>query len=74
MPINRDQSKVAEIIGNLALKMLLGLSAIAAFFWIIYEMTIAPDLPTKALYAGFDGLGGVCIYQVFKHYFPAKSS
>lgn len=71
MAISKDEIKVVEVIFHLTMKAVLVIAAIVAFFWILYETFQAKDLETKGLYLVVDSLWGTCIYQVFKHFFPA---
>lgn len=74
MSITEDQAKVYTILVNLALKTLLVLASLVAFFWILTVLLtkgIEWDWRKATAYVALDGLLAGSMYKVVKHYFPA---
>ena len=69
---SKDRVEVYEIIFGMAMKLLLAVAGLIAFFIILYFVITEKDNVTKAIYAFFDLMLGGSIYLVYKHYFPSK--
>lgn len=71
MKLTPEQSSVLDILLNMLIKLLVALSSLAAFWFILFRI-LDPKLPalqTKAL-AIVDSILGGTMFVIVAHYFP----
>ncbi len=71
MSLTRDQAKVWDILLNMAIKLLVAISVIVAFFVILYHILKAKESEAAWRLTILDSILGGTMFVVVSHYFPA---
>ncbi|MGB8194941.1 MAG: hypothetical protein WCF67_23600 [Chitinophagaceae bacterium] len=71
MAITEDQLKVYEVLTNLALKVVVTICILIAFFIILRFVISAKTWEDRAVFAALDGILGGTMFVLVRHFFPA---
>lgn len=72
--ITEEQVRVYEVLFNMAMKGLLVIAGLVAFFIVLYFVITDKDSTNKIIFGGLDLILGGSTYKVYHHYFPAPAS
>ena len=70
--LTKARVQVYEIIFTMAIKLILVIAGLVAFFIVLYFLIKTDDNTTRIIYGFFDTLLGGTIFLVYRHYFPDK--
>ena len=70
--LTKARVQVYEIIFTMAIKLILVIAGLVAFFIVLYFLIKTDDNTTRIIYGFFDTLLGGPIFLVYRHYFPDK--